>query len=408
MVEDILAFLKWIILGVFLGVIIGFIGVLFHFCIDFATGFRINNTWIYFFLPVGGLIIAWLYKTFGNENDMGTNFAMVAIRTGDCMHLVTAPLVFIGSVITHLVGGSSGREGAALQIGGSIGNKIGRTIRLDEKDMHTITMCGMSAAFSALFGTPITAAVFSMEFISIGIMHYSAFVPCVAAAVTGKLVAGYFCVEPENILLSSVPEIKPEFLIKTTILAALCAFISILFCIIMHNVSKGYKKYIPNLYLRGTIGGFIILAATLLIGNYDYSGGGMNIVERAVEGDVFIFAFFIKMVLTALTIGAGFKGGEIVPTFFIGATFGNAVSRIIGLEPGFGAGIGTIAVFCGVTNCPISSIILSLELFGSEGFLFFAVACAVSYMLSGYTGLYSEQKIIYSKTKTEFIDKKAC
>ncbi len=406
MTEDFLAFLKWVILGIFLGVLIGLIGAAFSFCLTWVTAFRADNHWIYYFLPFGGVLIVWLYKVMGNSNDKGTNSALMAVRTGECFHMITAPLVFAGTVITHLVGGSSGREGAALQIGGSIGNKIGRLINLDEKDIHTITMCGMSAAFSSLFGTPVTAAVFSMEFISIGIMHYSAFVPCIVSAVTGKMVASYFGVEAENIALVNVPNIEPEFILKVTILSALCAAVSVLFCMTMENVSKLYKKYLKNTYLRAAVGGAIVFVAVCLMGGHKYSGGGMEIVERAVEGEAFVLAFLIKMILTALTLGAGFKGGEIVPTFFVGATFGNVASRVIGLFPGFGAGIGTVAVFCGVTNCPVSSLILSVELFGAEGFVFFAIACAVGYMLSGYTGLYSEQRIMYSKTKTQYINKK--
>ncbi|MGE4214932.1 MAG: chloride channel protein [Anaerotignaceae bacterium] len=408
MIKDLKAFIKWIAIAVIVGVVVGVVGVLFHFSIDYVTEFRQANTWVLFLLPIGGIFIAWLYKAMAAENDRGTNFVLVSIRSEENIPIKTGPLIFISTVITHFVGGSAGKEGAALQLGSSISNKIGEVMKLDGNDMHTMSMCGMSAAFAALFGTPVTAAVFSLEVVSIGIMHYSALVPCILAAVTGSLVAAGFGVAPEKFVLSGIPTIGALSIGKVIVLSVLCAFISILFCFIMKKVHHGYDKYIKSRYTKGFVGGLIVLVLTLIIGNGDYNGGGMNIVEHAIDGKVFIGAFLLKIIFTAFSLGAGFKGGEIVPSFFTGATFGNAVAKIVGLNPSFGAGIGMIAVFCGVTNCPVSSLILSVEMFGAEELLFFAIVCGVSYMLSGYTGLYSEQKIVYSKTRTEFIDKKAC
>lgn len=408
MIKDLKAFIKWIAIAIIVGILVGLIGVLFHFSLDYVTEFRQANTWVLFLLPIAGLFIAWLYRVMAAENDKGTNFVLVSIRSEENIPLKTAPLIFISTVVTHFVGGSAGREGAALQLGSSISNKIGEIIKLDENDMHTMSMCGMSAAFAALFGTPVTAAVFSLEVVSIGIMHYSALVPCILAAVTGSLVASAFGVAPEKFVLNGIPTVGALSISKVIIISVLCAFISILFCFIMKKVHHGYDKYIKSRYIKGFIGGTIVLVLTLIIGNSDYNGGGMNIVNNAIEGKVFIGAFLLKIIFTAFTLGAGFKGGEIVPSFFTGATFGNVVAKFIGLNPSFGAGIGMVAVFCGVTNCPVSSLILSVEMFGAGELLFFAIVCSVSYMLSGYTGLYSEQKIVYSKIRTEFIDRKAC
>lgn len=408
MIKDLKAFIKWIAIAVIVGILVGLIGVLFHFSIDYVTEFRQANTWVLFLLPIAGIFIAWLYKIMSAENDRGTDFVLVSIRSEENIPLKTAPLIFISTVVTHFVGGSAGREGAALQLGSSISNKIGEIIKLDENDMHTMSMCGMSAAFAALFGTPVTAAVFSLEVVSIGIMHYSALVPCILAAITGSIVASAFGVAPEKFVLHGIPAVGALSIGKVIILSVLCAFISIIFCFIMKKVHHGYDKYIKSRYIKGFVGGVIVLVLTLIIGNGDYNGGGMNIVNNAIEGKVFIGAFFLKIIFTAFTLGAGFKGGEIVPSFFTGATFGNVVAKIVGLNPSFGAGIGMVAVFCGVTNCPVSSLILSVEMFGAGELLFFAIVCSVSYMLSGYTGLYSEQKIVYSKTRTEFIDRKAC
>ena len=176
---------------------------------------------------------------------------------------------------------------------------------------------------------------------------------------------------------------------------------------VMKKVSAFYKKYLPNQFLKAIVGGIIVIVLTFIVGNYDYNGAGMEIIESAFHTDMVWYAFLLKIIFTAFTLGAGFKGGEIVPTFFTGAAFGNVASKLVGLNSSFGTGIGLICLFCGVTNCPLTSMVLSVELFGSLGLPFFAIACATSYMLSGYIGLYSEQKIVYSKTKAEFIDKKA-
>ena len=340
------------------------------------------------------------------DKDPGTNFVLVSVRTSDKISILMAPLIFISSTITHLLGGSAGREGAAIQLGGSIGGQIGRLIKLDEKDERLITMCGMSAAFAALFGTPITAAVFSMEVISVGVMYYSAIVPCVLSAVIGTKLASYFGVAPTAFEIFGVPELTVLNISKTALLAVLCALLSILFCIVMHKSSKLYS-YIHNRFIRAAIGGVIVIVLTLVVGNNDYNGAGMDVIVRAINGEAKYSAFILKILFTAVTLGAGFKGGEIVPVFYTGSTFGNIAAKTIGLSPSFGAGIGLVSLFCGVTNCPLTSFVLSVELFGSNGFVYFALSCAVCYMLSGYHGLYKEQKIIYSKFKPEFVDIKA-
>lgn len=404
-IENFKVFLKWLFIATVIGVIVGVVGVSFHIAIEKATEIRLENSFLIFLLPLGGAFIAWLYKVSGMEKDRGTNFVLSAVRNNDILRIKTAPLIYVSTFITHLFGGSSGREGAALQLGGSIASKIGRVIGLDEKDERVITMCGMSAGFSALFGTPITSVIFSMEVITVGVMHYSAIVPCVIASIVAIKIAMIFKIPPTAFDISLIPSFEFITFAQVIVLSILCGVVSIVFCVLMHDVSSIYKKYIPNTILRGFVGGIIVVILTLIVGSYDYNGAGMNIIENALLGNAKPEAFIIKMVLTALTLGAGFKGGEIVPSFFIGSTFGCFIGGLLGLNTSFASAIGLVAIFCGVTNCPISSIILSIELFGAEGVIFFALACGVSYMLSGYYGLYSEQKIMYSKTKPEFIDK---
>lgn len=316
-----------------------------------------------------------------------------------------APLIFVSTVITHLFGGSAGREGAALQIGGSVGATFGRIFKLPKEDHSALVMCGMSALFSALFGTPITAMVFSMEVVSVGIFHYRALVPCMVSSFTALIVTGLFGIKGEHFLLRCAVSYDVRTVLMVIVLASLCAGLSIVFCVGMHRSKKWFAKILPNPYIRAVVGGCLIIALTLLIGSYDYNGAGMQIVEKAIEGEARPEAFALKLVFTMITLACGYKGGEIVPSFFVGATFGAVVGGLLHLPAGFGAAIGLISVFCGAVNCPLASIILSVELFGAEYLPLFGLSCAISYTLSGYFGLYGTQKILYSKIKTQYINR---
>lgn len=403
---NIVVFFKWIIIAVITGLVGGLVGSIFHLSVEFATRTRIENPWILYLLPFGGLVIVFLYKKGMNE-DPGTNLVIKSIRTDETVPFLMAPLIFIGTVITHLLGGSAGREGAALQLGGSIGSQIGNLIGLDEKDMHLVTLCGMSGVFSALFGTPLTATFFSMEVISVGIIHYSAFIPCIVSSLSAYAVSLFFGLAPVRFYLSVFPELSLINILKVIILGSLCAVVSIIFCEVLHKSNKYLKKLITNSYLRVFIGGTIIVFLTLIIGSRDYNGAGMNIISNAINGSARPEAFILKMIFTAITISVGYKGGEIVPTFFIGSTFGCVFGSFLGLDPCFGAAVGLVALFCGVVNTLITSIILSIELFGAGNIILFALACGVSYMESGYYSLYSSQKIMYSKIKAEYINRNA-
>lgn len=396
---------KWVVFSILSGILVGLVGTAFYFSMNFVTRTRFAHPWLVFLLPLGGVIIVWLYHLLHDENDAGTNLVLSAIHSNDNLPLRMAPLIFVSTLITHLFGGSAGREGAALQLGGSIGNSLGRLFRFDDKDQHVMIMSGMSAAFSALFGTPMAAAIFSMEVVSVGIMHYSALVPCVISSLVAHGIALQFGVSQEIFPIADVPDFTVPSAIRLSALAILCALVSILFCIMLHQTRHFYQKFFKNPYLRAIAGGCIIILLTLLVGNQTYNGTGMSTIEQCVDGTVRPEAFFLKILFTALTLGAGFKGGEIVPTFFIGASFGCLFGNLIGFAPSMCTAIGMTAVFCGVTNCPITSLLISFELFGYDGMPFFLLAIAFSYMLSGYFGLYSGQKIMYSKFKTNYINK---
>ncbi len=404
--KSIFTFLKWLTFSLLSGIIIGGAGTLFHYCMTWANDSRTANPSLILLLPLAGLVIVGAYHLLHDEKDTGTNLVLSAIHSKEHIPMKMAPLIFISTIMTHLFGGSAGREGAALQLGGSIGNTLGRLFKFDDKDQHIMIMCGMSAAFSALFGTPMAAAIFSMEVVSVGIMHYAALVPCVISSLTAKEIAEYFQVMPEQFLLTDLPGFTPASACWIAILSILCAGVSVIFCIMLHQGDKIYKKYLPDPYLRIFSGGTFIVIMTLLVKTQDYNGAGMPVIARCFENDFEPSAFLLKMLFTAVTLGAGFKGGEIVPSFFVGATFGCTFGNLTGFTPALCTAVGMGAVFCGVTNCPITSLLICFELFGYDGMPYFLLSVALSYMLSGYYGLYHSQKIVYSKYKTEFINRK--
>lgn len=399
-----LTLLKWVLFSILVGFSVGAVGAVFHMAIDKATFLRENNPWVLYLLPLAGLLIVWAYHVTGMSDDKGTEYIIGAVREGRILRIRTAPLIFLGTVLTHLTGGSAGREGAALQLGGSMSNFIGRLIHLDEKDDRIITMCGMAAGFSALFGTPLAAAIMAMEVVSVGVMYYSAIVPCVLSALIAQQVALAMGVGPTAFQVTGIPGLTPIVLAQLVGLGVLCALVAVMFCTIMHLVPKGYEKITRNPYLRVLLGGGLVVLLSLLLGR-DYNGAGVAVIQNALGGQARPEAFALKVIFTALTLAAGFKGGEIVPAFFCGATFGCFYGAMLGLPASFAAAAGMVSVFCGVTNCPLTSILLSYELFGGEGLPMYALCCAVSYMLSGYSGLYHAQKIVYSKLRPEYINR---
>lgn len=393
--------LKWMVLGGVIGLVGGIIGSLFHIGVDTATQARLAHPWVLYLMPVGGLAIVGLYRLTKTEGK-GTNDVIASVHFGEQVPGLLVPVIFVSTVITHLCGGSAGREGAALQIGGGIGYQAGRLLRLGEKDLPLATLCGMSGVFAALFGTPLTATVFALEVISVGVLYYAGLVPCLTAALTGYLVSVLMGVPPTRFTVT-VPGLEVRTMLLVMVLALLCAVVSILFCRGLHGVERLLKRTLKNPYLRVAVGAAVLIGLTLLT-NGDYNGAGMEVIGRAIAGQADPWAWVWKLLFTAITIGCGFKGGEVVPSFFVGATFGCAVAPLLGLPAGFGAAVGLAAVFCGVTNCPLASTLLAVELFGAEGLLYFALACCLSYMLSGYQGLYSRQTILYSKLKAQFIN----
>ena len=369
----VLTLLRWVVIGGLTGLACGLAGGAFSRVLSWVTQTRQANPWLIFCMPVAGLLIVWSYQALDMANDSGTNQIIASVRSGERPRLRLALLIFFSAALTHLTGGSAGREGAALQIGGSLAATLGKWLRLDER-----------------------------------ILHYSALFPGLFASLVSLGVTRWMGLRGEGWTLLGMPELSPRALLQVGGLAIACALVAILFCVVMHGSARLYRRVLPNPYLRVLAGAALVILLTVLEGSGTYNGAGSAFLNRVLAGGrADPWAFLLKMAFTALTLGAGFRGGEIVPTFFIGAAFGSAVAPLLGLEPAFGAAVGLIALFCGVVNCPLASILLSVELFGGGSIVFFALACALSYLLSGRFSLYSSQKLVYSKLEPRYIDASA-
>lgn len=394
---------KWLVLAGITGVFCGLLGTAFHVGVSEVTRLREANPWLLWFLPLAGLAIVGFYKLTDTQGQ-GTDDIIDAVRIGKELPILLLPAVFLGTVLTHLCGGSAGREGAALQMGGDIGYHIGKLFRMDDRDLRTATLCGMAAFFSALFGTPLAATVFAIVVVTVGVFYHAALIPCFTASIVAYGISVWLGVEPTRFTVTA-PGLDPMMMLRVAVLGVGCALVSVLFCNSFRFAERQMRKRIPNPWFRAVLGGAAVIALTYLSGNSDYNGAGMNVIAAAIEqGTAHPAAFLLKILFTAVTLGAGFKGGEVVPAFFVGATFGCVAAPLLGIPAGFGAALGLASVFCGVTNCPLASIFLSIELFGSGGVLYFAMSCFISYMLSGYNGLYSSQIILYSKLKAKYIN----
>lgn len=394
---------KWLVLAGITGILCGLVGTAFHVGVEYATELRGAHPWLLWCLPAAGLLIVAVYKLCRTEG-CGTNDVIDEVRQGKGLPFLLLPSIFVGTLLTHLGGGSAGREGAALQMGGTIGYHTGKLFHLDDQDLRTVTMTGMAAFFSALFGTPVAAALFAILVVSVGAMYHANLFPCLAAALVAYGVSRLLGVAPTAFAVTA-PTVELWMMLRIAVLAVLCALVSVLFCGAIHTAEHQLARLMPNAWLRAAVGGAVIVGLAHVLGTTDYNGAGMDVITRAIEtGKAAPAAFVWKILLTAITLGAGFKGGEVVPSFFVGATFGCVVGPLLGIPAGFAAAVGLTAVFCGAVNCPVASTVLAVELFGADGLLYFALACSISYVLSGYSGLYSSQTILFSKLKAQYIN----
>ena len=393
------AFLKWALLGLLVGALGGLLGAGFHHALHFVTHLRTEHTWLIFLLPLGGLLSVGIYRLFGLRNNRGTNEIIDAILDGKPVSPMVAPVIFLASSITHLFGGSAGREGAALQLGGSVASGIGKLLKLQEKDRTVLIMSGMSAVFAGLFGTPLTATIFCMEFESVGTLFTPALLPCYLAAFVASRVSFALGVHAEIYILDTAVSLGIATVLRFAVLAVLISLLGIAMCKFFHSAEHLAAHHLRNPFLRIAVGGALITLMTLIVGDHRFNGAGMDMALGAVTGSTDWYNFLVKMLFTAVTLAAGFKGGEIVPTFCIGATFGCLMGGLLGLEPGVAAAVGLVGLFCCATNSPLASIVLSVEMFGGANLYLFALICVICFVLSGHSGLYASQIIQFSKAE---------
>ena len=385
--------LKWVFLGVLMGVIGGLMGAFFHHSLHFVTHIRQHNGWLIWLLPLGGVLSIAVYRVLKLTKNRGTNEIIEAVLNGESLNPKIAPAIFLAANITHLFGGSAGREGAALQLGGSTASMLGTLFKLKDENRTVLIMCGMSAVFAGLFGTPITATLFCMEFESVGSIFSPALLPCYLSAFTASRVSAALGVHAEGYLIETVATLTLGNVWKYALLAVLVAMLGIVMCTTFHKAEHLAAHKIQNPWLRIVLGGAVIACLTALVGDQRYNGAGMDMALAAVAGKADWFDFIMKLVFTAVTLAAGFKGGEIVPTFCIGATFGCVVGGLLGLDPGIAAALALVGLFCCATNAPLASIFLSIEMFGGANIHLFAFTCVICFVLAIRVGLYGSQRI---------------
>ena len=389
-------FVKWALLGLLMGTIGGLLGAGFHHALHGVTHLRAEHTWLIFLLPVGGLLSVGIYRLLGLRSNRGTNEIIDAVLDGQTLKPQIAPGIFLATAITHLLGGSAGREGAALQLGGSSASMLSKLFRLKTEDRKILIMSGMSAVFAGLFGTPLTATLFCMEFESVGTLFSPALLPCYLAAFTAAKLSGALGVHAETAEIA-VAALTWGNVWKFLVLAVLVAMLGIVMCTVFHKAEHLAHHVFKNPWLRIAVGGLLVMGLTLIVGDHRYNGAGMDMALEAVAGQADWYDFALKMLFTAITLAAGFKGGEIVPTFCVGATFGCVLGAVLGLEPGVAAALGLVGLFCCATNSPFASIVLSIEMFGGGNLHLFALVCVICFVLSGHSGLYSSQIIQFQK-----------
>ena len=391
---------KWLSLAIVSGILVGSASALLLVSLFWATDTREANKWIIWLLPIGGLVVGLMYHYWGKSVVKGNNQLIDELHNPkNIIPFKMAPLIYIGTVITHLFGGSAGREGTAVQMGGAIVDELSKILKFGKKDRKILIVMGISAGFASVFGTPLAGAIFALEVSIIGRMRYDAILPSFLAAVIADYVCTTWGVPHTHYHIDLIPDMTP--------LGFFIAILSgIVFGVVSTFFSKGIHwfqdlankiKYPP---LRPFYGGLILAVCVFLMGTTKYIGLGIPTIVEAFEAPLPYYDFAIKILLTTFTIGVGFKGGEVTPLFFIGATLGNALALFLPLPMALLAGMGFVAVFSGATNTPIACTIMGIELFGMEAGVFIAIACVTAYIFSGNTGIYSSQIIGSAKSDT--------
>ncbi|MFN8531358.1 MAG: voltage-gated chloride channel family protein [Anaerolineae bacterium] len=401
--HDFFAFVRslvtWSFLGGMVGVLAGSASALFLVTLSWATTFRIDHPAILFALPFAGFAVGWVYHRFAGRAAQGNNLVIEEVNANKArIPLRMAPLVLVGTVITHLFGGSAGREGTAIQMGASLADGLRRALshvlHLTPEDRRLIIMAGISGGFGSVFGTPVAGFVFGMEVQSVGRIRYEGIIPCLIAAYVGDLVTRAWGVTHSHYPVLANVEIDPLLLIKVILAGIAFGLTAHLFVELTHGIRQLQTQRVSYPPLRPLIGGLAIIALTLIVGNTDYLGLSLPLIQHSVSGEgVVTLAFLLKLVFTAVTLGSGFLGGEVTPLFVIGSTLGYTLGLLLGVDPAFMASIGFVAVFAGASNTPLACALMGMELFGGGSPLYLILGCVIAYLASGHRGIYVTQII---------------
>lgn len=407
--------LRWTVIILPVSIVIGSMVAFFLWALSFSIHFRFEHPWLLYFLPLAGLFIHFAYKLYGKTSEKGNNLILDEIHTpGGGIPKRMGPLVLVSTLITHLFGGSAGREGTAVQIGGSIAQMFSKLFRLDSKETSILLTAGVAAGFGAVFGTPLTGAIFALEVLTVGRIQYSAIFPCLVASLVGDLTVSAWQVHHTAYRIDTfeIPNYFEAYfslnlllLIKVVLASIAFGLASLLFAQMAHRIKKIFLNLFQKTWIIPILGGTIIILLTLVLGKPDYLSlgvdaeypGAITIPSAFKAGGADTWSWLWKTVYTTLTLGSGFKGGEVTPLFYIGTTLGNTLSSLLNAPVSLFAALGFIAVFAGATNTPLACTIMGVELFGSEYLIYFAVACYTAYFFSGYSGIYSAQKIWVKK-----------
>ncbi|XGV95608.1 MAG: voltage-gated chloride channel family protein [Leptolyngbya sp. BL-A-14] len=397
--------MKWLAIATVAGVLCGTASAALLVSLEWATDWREAHRWIIALLPLGGLLSGLIYHYVGKTVEAGNNLLLEEIHNPkEIIPLRMAPLVLLGTVMTHFFGGSAGREGTALQMGASLADQLTRFLTLKGADRRILLMTGISGGFASVFGTPLAGAIFGLEVLTIGKVRYDGLFPCMVAAIVGDYVTLKWGIHHTDYRLASIPLLRLEniggssaALLSAVFAGAVFGLVALLFAETTHRIGHIFKSRISYPPLRPFVGGMIVAIAVWLVGTTKYIGLGIPTIVEAFHTQLPPWDFAAKLAFTALTLGAGFKGGEVTPLFYIGATLGNALSLILPLPSSLLAGMGFVAVFGAAANTPLASTIMAMELFGLPAGAFAGIACVVSYVFSGHAGIYRAQRIGLSK-----------
>lgn len=408
---------KWTVLIIPVALVIGSIVALFLWLLHAAIHLRFAHSWLLFLLPLAGLLIHFIYQSIGKSTEKGNNLIMEQIHeAGGGVPKRMAPIILITTVITHLFGGSAGREGTAVQIGGSIASMFGGWFKLKGNDMRILLTAGVAAGFGAVFGTPLTGAIFALEVLTIGRMEYEALIPALIAAIVGDMTVAAWHVSHVHYHIDILPASAPLMvsnlfhfdvllLVKVIVASAAFGLASYLFAGMVHEIKTICLKIFKLKWMIPVFGGLLIIGLYFVNGKPDYLSLGVDaeypkavtITSAFQSGGADTWSWLWKTIYTTVTLGTGFKGGEVTPLFYIGSTLGNTLSGVLNAPVSLFAALGFIAVFAGATNTPLACTFMGIELFGGEHALLFAVACFTAYFFSGHSGIYSAQRIAVPK-----------